>query len=70
MPKAFSIPDTARMLAVSVKTIRRMVAEGQLASVTLRGRRVVPAAAIDRLLAKSGGNAASRRAGDVAHKRR
>jgi len=66
MTKAYSIPDTAKMLAVSPRTIRRMVMDGQLGSVCLRGRRVIPAAAVERLLMGNTGTFGERITGDAA----
>ena len=62
--RSHSVPSTARILDVSERTVWRMIWEDELESVKLRGRRVVPDAAIDRLLeagtgtsrAESGGN--------------
>ena len=47
---AFSVPEVARMLGCSPAAVWRAVWEGELRSVKLRGRRLVPRAAIDALL--------------------
>lgn len=41
-PLLLSMNETAELLRVSVKTIKRMVAKGDITSVMLRGRRLIP----------------------------
>jgi len=45
----FSFRDAARRLGVGERTVRRMVAEGELSAVRLRGRVLIPASAIVRI---------------------
>jgi excisionase family DNA binding protein len=48
--RAFDVPATAAALDVSVRTVVRMIRSGQLQSIKLRGRRVVPGRAIRKVL--------------------
>lgn len=50
-PKSYPIDGAAKALSVSQATIRRMVGRGELRTVRLGKRLVVPASEIDRLLA-------------------
>lgn len=54
-------PEAARALGVSLSTIDRMRADGQLAEVLIRGRVFIPRAEVTRLVADS------RRRGDDRH---
>ena len=45
---ALSIPKTAARLGVSAATVRRMLIAGQLPELWIRGRRMVPTAALER----------------------
>lgn len=47
---AYSVQQTATVLGCSDNTVRRMIAAGQLRSVRLCGRVVVPVVAIEELL--------------------
>jgi excisionase family DNA binding protein len=47
---ACSVSRTAKLLGCSDNTVRRMIASGQLRSVRLCGRLVVPVVAIEELL--------------------
>jgi excisionase family DNA binding protein len=47
---AYSVSRTAKLLGCSDNTVRRMIAAGQLRSVRLCGRIVVPVVAIEELL--------------------
>src|SRR6516165_8247580 len=49
-PLAYSVSKTAEVLGCSGNTVRRMIASGQLRSVRLCGRVVVPVLAIEELL--------------------
>lgn len=48
-PKAYSMAEAARLLSVSVRTIQRMVAMGQIQSVEVGARRLISAAEIETL---------------------
>ena len=50
-PTAVSVSDAARMLSVSPATIYRMIGEGTLATLSVRGRMFVPVAALRLLVA-------------------
>jgi excisionase family DNA binding protein len=45
-PYALTIQQAARALAVSTRTIDRMIADGTLPSAKIRGRRLIPTAAV------------------------
>jgi len=47
---AHSIPETARLLDVSESTVRRLIADGALKAVRIRGYLRVPRAELYRLL--------------------
>ena len=47
---AYSVSQTPKLLGCSDNTVRRMIASGQLRSVRLRGRVIVPVVAIEELL--------------------
>jgi excisionase family DNA binding protein len=47
---AYSVSRTAKLLGCSDNTVRRMISAGQLRSVRLCGRVVVPVVAIEELL--------------------
>jgi excisionase family DNA binding protein len=49
-PLAYSVSKTAEVLGCSDNTVRRMIANGELRSVRLCGRVVVPVVAIEELL--------------------
>lgn len=44
------VPEVARFLRVSEKTIRRMITEGKLASTKVRGKRVIRMSAVNALI--------------------
>lgn len=44
------IPEVARYLRVSDKTIRRMITEGKLPSTKVRGKRVIRMSAVNALI--------------------
>ena len=48
-PAAFTVEAAARQLSVSAKTVRRMMASGQLLPVTLGRRRLIPRSEIERV---------------------
>jgi len=50
-----SISEAARMLGVSVYTIRRLVARGEVVAVNVGTRRLVQAAEIDRIVERGVG---------------
>lgn len=52
-----SISEAARMLGVSVHTIRRFVAGGEVAAVNVGARRLVPMTEIDRVVQRGVGRA-------------
>ena len=45
----FSVPTTAERLGVSRASIYRMIVAGEIKSVRLRGRRLIPGSEIERL---------------------
>ncbi len=51
------IPDAARTLGVSVYTIRRLVARGDVAAVNVGARRLIPASEVDRIIQRGVGRA-------------
>ena len=51
MQSGIRLPEAARRLGVSPRTAARMIADGTLGSVRLRGTRVVPVSEVERLLA-------------------
>jgi len=50
---AFSPQDTARMLGVGLTTIWKMLASGQLVSLSVGRRRLIPADSIHALMARA-----------------
>lgn len=48
--RAFSIPEAARMLGISRATVYRMLKEGQIQTIKIGSRRLVPASSIDDVL--------------------
>ncbi len=50
---SYSIDDASSALGVSRQTIYRLIADQDLRTVRIRGRRIIPAAEISRLLAGS-----------------
>lgn len=48
---AYSITETAQMLGLCEASIYRALKRGEIASVTLGGRRLIPARSIEKLLA-------------------
>ena len=48
-PALLSIPDTARALGLSASGVYRRIEAGELGSVRLGGRRLVPVAEVERL---------------------
>jgi excisionase family DNA binding protein len=51
-PQLYSLPDLTIILNVSLNTIERIVAEGAIRSVKVRGRRLVSQAAVDDYIAQ------------------
>ena len=51
MNRGLRISKAAQLLAVSERTVQRLIAEGKIFSVLVRGARVVPETEIERLLA-------------------
>jgi excisionase family DNA binding protein len=47
---AFSIPEVARLLAVSERTIYRQVAAGEIRALSVGYRKVIPVVEIERLI--------------------
>ena len=45
--RAYTVPQTAKMLRLSTNTVRRMINEGELRAVRLRGSIRVPVESID-----------------------
>lgn len=67
-PVLVGVEDAGRMLGVSAKTIRRMIAAGELASVLVGGRRllgVTDLAAWAAGLEREGGTVGGNNAGDA-----
>jgi excisionase family DNA binding protein len=54
-----AISDAARTLGVSVYTIRRLVARGDVAAVNVGARRLIPASEVDRIMQRGVGQARS-----------
>ncbi|MGO8718716.1 MAG: helix-turn-helix domain-containing protein [Acidobacteriaceae bacterium] len=52
-----ALSDAARMLGVSVHTIRRYVARGDVAAVNVGARRLVPSSEIERIIQRGVGQA-------------
>lgn len=48
--KAVSVPEAAQMLSVSTRTMWRLVHRGEIRSVLVASRRLVPIVAIDEFL--------------------
>ncbi|HEX5405951.1 MAG TPA: helix-turn-helix domain-containing protein [Pseudonocardiaceae bacterium] len=51
-PAFYTVTETARILRVGASTLYRAIREGAFPAVRLRSRYVVPAAALDKLLAE------------------
>jgi excisionase family DNA binding protein len=51
-PAFYTVTETARILRVGASTLYRAIREGAFPAVRLRARYVVPAAALDKLLAE------------------
>jgi len=49
-PLVHSLPETARLLGKSWRTVRAMILRGELPAVELNGRQVVPAHALEALV--------------------
>jgi len=49
---AYSVPETAELLGLSEASIFRALRRGDIASVMLGGRRLIPARSIETLLAR------------------
>jgi excisionase family DNA binding protein len=56
------LSEAARMLGVSVFTIRRFVARGEVAAVNVGARRLVPVSEIDRIVQRGVGRARATKA--------
>jgi excisionase family DNA binding protein len=48
-PRLYEFKAAAKLLGVAPKTVSRMVASGEILTVTLRGKRLVPVEEIDRV---------------------
>lgn len=44
------IPEAARLLRVSDKTVRRLIVDGKLRSAKVRGKRLIPMSAINAMV--------------------
>ena len=55
----YSAPEAARSLGIGRSTLEKEIAEGRLHSVKIRGRRLVPASALDEYIARLSLEAAS-----------
>ena len=56
-PRFYSVGDAARLLGLAEMTIYRAISAGEFPAVRIRGRLIVPAAAIDAMAAAAvGGN--------------
>lgn len=49
VPKAHSMAEAGRLLSVSVRTLQRMVSTGQIQSVEIGARRMIPASEVEML---------------------
>jgi len=49
---AYSTPDAANLLGVSIQTVYRMLAAGELRTIKIRGRRLVPASELQRIVSQ------------------
>ena len=65
MEDLLTIEQTAEYLQVSVSTVRRMVRDGRLRSVSLGRLRRVPRSALKELIAQGGGEGPRDGAGDA-----
>lgn len=52
----FRINDACRVLGLGRSTIYKLINEGQLKSITIAGRTLIPRQAIEDLIAKADGN--------------
>lgn len=52
-PAFYSVPDAAKILLVNPVTLYRAIREDAFPAVRIRGRYVIPAAALDRLIAEA-----------------
>jgi excisionase family DNA binding protein len=52
-----ALSEAARMLGVSVYTVRRLVARGEVAAVNVGARRLIPASEIERIVQRGVGQA-------------
>jgi excisionase family DNA binding protein len=48
--RSYTVPETARMLGLSISTVNRMIRDKQLASAKVLNRRLITEEAIDDLL--------------------
>jgi excisionase family DNA binding protein len=60
-PAAYTLEAAARQLSVSTKTVRRMMASGQLLPVTLGRRKLIPRSEIERVTTPAAPRAAAAR---------
>lgn len=60
-PAAYTMEAAARQLSLSTKTVRRMVASGQLLPVTLGRRKLIPRSEIERVTTPAAPRAAPAR---------
>jgi excisionase family DNA binding protein len=49
-PRFLSVPEAARMLGMSSMTLYRAIAEGKFPAVRIRGRLIVPMAALEAMI--------------------
>jgi excisionase family DNA binding protein len=54
-PVFYTVTETARILRVGVSTLYRAIREGAFPAIRLRSRYVIPAVALEKLLAEAGG---------------
>lgn len=57
--KVVTIHDACAAISLSPATIRRMIRDGQLRSISVRGRRLIPASEIERLVGSTEGGLAA-----------
>jgi len=52
-PLAYTVRETANLLHISTRQIYNLIADGTLPVIILGGRRLIPARALDRLVAEA-----------------
>jgi excisionase family DNA binding protein len=60
-PQLISLAKAAEMLGVSIDVVKRLVAEGELFSVRVRGRRLVDSSSLASFVARNRSNGATER---------